>query len=213
MKSILHCAEKTIDLNQCEILYDRPFSKSSLEEDFEAASGTWHVDETGWLVGLETKNAGGILYSNKNYQSDIILEFDAQTVPPCKNDINFVLSTIGWDYEKNDAGKGYIGGIGGWWNDNAGFEKYPACLPRALTPLFSVTAGQCYHITAGVLCGACFLFVDGQRILEMTDPAPLDFAGFGRFGLGTYASHVRFHALTVYKAAGEKIVRSYPSPL
>lgn len=200
MDNIFYCAEKKIDLQTCKILYNRPFTAVSLEEDFETASGSWSVDSQGWLTGLHRDNSGGILYSKKGYNCDVIMEFTARTVPPCCNDLNFVFRTCGWNYEKNDADRGYIGGLGGWWTNNVGLEKYPTCLPRALTPLFSLEAGKSYHIVTGSISGHCFIFVDGKLLLEMTDPAPEDFADCGRFGFGTYASHIQFRDFTLYRA-------------
>ena len=211
MKKILFADQKTIDLNQCEVLYNRPFSETSLQEDFEAASGHWYIDTDGWLTGIYRENGGGLIYSKKSYDCDTIMEFDAKTVPPCCNDLNFVFKTCGWDYAKNDADRGYIAGLGGWWADKTGIEKYPSCLPRALTPLFPLEAGKEYHIVAGSIDGHCFIFVDGQLIIEMTDPTPEDFADCGRIGFGTYASHIKYTNFTLYKAYYEYRELSYPS--
>lgn len=192
------------------ILYDRPFTPASLAADFEAASGSWQADETGWLTGEIRRNGGGILYSRASYEGDMMLDFDAMAVPPCQNDLNFVWKTCGWNYEKNDADRGYIGGLGGWWLNRAGIEKYPSCTPFVSTGLCPLEAGKQYHITAGSIRGHCFLFVDGALVVEMRDPTPEALADCGRFGLGTYASCIRFTALTVYEPYAEPLHLSYP---
>lgn len=192
------------------ILYDRPFTPESLEADFEAASGEWRVEADGWLTGAIRRNGGGILYSRASYDGDMMLDFDAVAVPPCCNDLNFVWKTCGWDAETNDAGRGYIGGLGGWWLNRAGIEKYPACTPFAATGLCPLEAGRQYHITAGSVAGHCFLFVDGALVVEMRDPAPQTLADCGRFGLGTYASRIRFSHLIVCEPYAEPLHLSYP---
>ena len=57
---------------------------------------------------------------------------------PCNNDLNFVLKAEGWDYERNDAARGFIGGLNGWYDKKAGFEKYPLCDTQALVPFAGV---------------------------------------------------------------------------
>ncbi|MDD6031981.1 MAG: hypothetical protein PUC47_00630 [Oscillospiraceae bacterium] len=201
MSSIYYADQKAIDLDRCPVVYSRPFSEASLREDFEAASGSWSVTEDGWLTGLHRDNSGGMLYTRQSWPFDTLVEFDARAVPPCCNDLNFVLKTCGWDAEKGDAGRGYIAGLGGWWLNKAGIEKYPSCQPRCLTSLFPLETGRVYHIVAGAIEGHCFFFVDGQLVVEMTDPHPEDFSDCGKVGFGTYASHIQYRNLVVYKAA------------
>lgn len=106
------------------MLYDRPIDSHTLE-DFEVASGEWEASNDGWLTGQIRKNGGGILYSRQSYPGDIVLEFDAMAVPPCDNDLNFVWKASGWDYARNDAGKGFIGGLGGWWLNRPALRNIP----------------------------------------------------------------------------------------
>lgn len=208
MEKILYIDQKKIDLSKCEVLYSRPFSEESLKEDFDAVSGNWSVDADGWLTGFHRDNSGGMLYSKASY-GDTIMEFDAYAVPPCGNDLNFVLRTEGWDFEKNDAGRGYIAGLGGWWLNKAGIEKYPSCMPRVLTSLFPLESGKIYRIVTGCMEGHCFIFADGQLIVEMTDPNYQDFADCGKIGFGTYASHIKYRNFTLYKPVSEYRELSY----
>ena len=210
MNTIYHITGKKIDPARCEVLYNRPFTESSLFEDFDVASGSWYVDDRGGLTGRIGKNAGGMIYSKENYGCDVLMDFRAGTVPPCANDLNFVFRTSGWDAEKQDAGPGYIAGIGGWWVNKTGIEKYPSCRPTAMTPCFRLEAGREYHVFAGSVGGHCFLFVDGQLIIELFDPSPEDLEGCGKFGFGAYASHVRYRDLKVYRAEYEAHTLSYP---
>ena len=135
MSSIYYADQKAIDLDRCPVVYSRPFSEASLREDFEAASGSWSVTEDGWLTGLHRDNSGGMLYTRQSWPFDTLVEFDARAVPPCCNDLNFVLKTCGWDAEKGDAGRGYIAGLGGWWLNKAGIRRtFPTAAKWASAP-------------------------------------------------------------------------------
>jgi hypothetical protein len=90
------------------------------------------------------------------------MDFYAKMIPPCENDLNFVFRSEGYNYDKNDAGKGYICGLNGWWEKKAGIEKYPECLLSAQTSLFKAESGVEYHIQTGCVGRHCFIFVDGQ---------------------------------------------------
>ena len=54
-----------------------------------------------------------------------------------------------------------------------------------------------------------FLWVDGWLLLEMRDPDPKEFAEFGRIGLGTYCSQIRFRDLRILRPAWWTISQSY----
>lgn len=201
MDNIYLITEKKIDLSVCKVLYQRPFSQESITEDFDCCSGQWSVDEDGWLTGYHNENSGGMMYSKQEYPGDIIMEFDAKTVGPCDNDLNFVFKTCGWDDEKKDAGRGYIAGLGGWWLNRAGIEKYPECKLRVLTSLCPLESGKLYHIVAGCIQGHCFLFANSQLVIEMTDPEYDSLNDCNKFGFGTYASHIKYRNFVLYQAA------------
>ena len=57
--------------------------------------------------------------------------------------------------------------------------------------------------------GHCFLFANGALVVEMIAPQPQTLDGCGRFGLGTYASAIRFTGLTVYRPFYEPTCFSY----
>lgn len=174
---------------------------------FECASGTWRI-ENGSLVGRFRENGGGICYTKESFPGDIFVEFQGTMLAPCCNDLNFVIKSEGWNYEKNDAGRGFIGGLNGWYDQKAGFEKYPLCKTQALAP-FAANADQEYEIQAGYCRDTVFLAVDGKLVVEMHDPNPEEFAGFGRIGLGTYCSQIRFRNLRILRPTWVEIEQSY----
>jgi hypothetical protein len=204
---MLKLLNRVIYSEKSEILLKLGLDKQEDLEHFELASGEWYIEDHS-LVGLFRGNGGGICYSKESFPGDIMLDFYAEMIPPCNNDLNFVFKTEGWDYNNNDAARGFIGGLNGWYDKKAGIEKYPHCKTRALAE-FSGESGREYHIQTGYIEDIAFLFVDGKLIMEMSDPEPEEFKDFGRFGLGTYCSKIRFKNLTVYRIIGEKVNQYY----
>ena len=199
---------KEIMLRESPVLLKLALDKPEALTHFEAASGEWAI-VNGALQGLTRENGGGILYSKLSAPGDILMDFTGELVPPCENDLNFVFKTEGWNYQANDAGRGYIGGLNGWYTKKAGLERYPECTPAAQTASFKIESGVKYHIQTGCIDGQVFLFVDGNLIIEMNDPQYNDFASLGRFGFGTYCSQARFSNLTVYRPKWKTDVLKY----
>lgn len=174
----------------------------------EAASGDWRIVD-GVLEGEYRENGGGMIYTKRSFDGDVMMDFYGMLVPPCTNDLNFVFKTEGYDYAKGDAGRGYIAGLNGWWDGKAGIERYPGLMPSAQTPLFKAQPGIWYHIQAGYAQGHCFIFVDGQLIVELQDDTPQELALLGRVGFGTYCSRARYRDLTVYALRWEPLAPKY----
>ncbi len=205
---MLKINSKNIDLSKSAILYEKVFSESSLKEDFDVTGGEWSVQGE-WLTGSCRENAGAIVYLKENFPYDILLDFEGRTIAPCQNDLNFTFRTEGWDFEKNDAGRGYIGGLAGWWDNKAGIEHYPQCVPWAGTSLFQLVPGRTYHIQTGVIDNHAFLFVDGELVVELFDPTAEELRDCNKVGLGAYCSQVQFRSLKVIQPNWEAINSSY----
>ena len=58
---------------QMEVLYNRPFSKEMLSEDFEIKDGKWYVDEDGWLCGENRHNSAAMCISKGEYCGDVLI--------------------------------------------------------------------------------------------------------------------------------------------
>lgn len=204
---MLYIMSKEIDVEKSEILYAPTFDEKTLAEEWEVSGGDWATKD-GWVTGTYRENAGGLIYTNREFADDIMLDFKAKSIPPCNNDLNFSWKTTGWDYEKNDAAEGYIAGLNGWWENKAGIERYPECIPNCATPLFDMVPGQVYHLQAGSIGGHCFICVDGKLVIEMTDPNPETLPG-NRVGLGTYCSQISFTDFKVRKISWKPRVLEY----
>lgn len=148
MIRLLH---KEIDVEHSEELLHLPLTQESDLESLELASGEWKIENHG-LVGRFRGNGGGICYTKSSFPGDILISFYGTMVAPCRNDLNFVLKAEGWNYERNDAARGFIGGLNGWY---------------------------------------------GQK------------AEFGRIGLGTYCSQIRFRDHRIYRPSWQEIRQSY----
>lgn len=207
-KNVYYITGSKFDLNKAELLYEPDFSSDDCLKDFEVSGGNWYTEE-GWLVGEIKENRGGLIYTNRSFKDDVILDIYAQAVPPCDNDLNFSWHADGWNYEKQDASKGYIGGLGGWWLNRAGIEKYPECRLFSSTGVYPLESGKTYHIVAGSINGHCFIFADDELVIEVKDPSYETILDYGRVALGTYASKIRFKSFKVFKAEAEKTKFTY----
>lgn len=199
---------KQILLNSGEILYQKnSFTQEDLEQDFVVYGGQWYAED-GWLVGKNPLNAPGMVLLKQDCPGDVLLDFYAATIPPCTHDIDFMWNGS-WDAQTNERGAAYVAGLCGWWNQKTGFEKSPEYRLNAATTLFSVTPGQTYHIQAGSAQGHMFLVVDGQLIIETTDPDPINTAIFGKIGFEAYCSQMKVTNLTVRRLHYAALQQNY----
>lgn len=194
-------------ITQTDLLFENNFEKTSLEKKWEVTRGCWKV-HNGALYGSFHENSGGIIYSRASFPGDIMLDYYGTMLAPCDNDLNFSFRANGWDYQKNDAGVGYIGGLNGWWLRHAGIERYPDCKLSALCN-FRAESDREYHIQTGIVGNFCFLAVDSVLILTMSDPDPICSPDCTRVGLGTYCSSIRIRNFRVYRAVSEYVSRRY----
>ena len=205
---MLYLLEKEIDLQNSKILFEDDFSDINLSKNWDIGRGDWKVNE-GWLEGSYPENGGGLIYSKQSFDCWVMMDFEARTVPPSCNDLNFSWNSEGWDAKANDAGVGYIAGIGGWYENKTGIERYPECDIRSMTQAFQLEAGKTYHVQAGSINGHCFIFANSKLIIEVDDPNPIDTSKYGKVGLGVYASRIQFRNLKVYEINWRKRVQAY----
>lgn len=187
-----------MDIEPGELLFSDDFPTGAIDDRWEVTGGEWRA-ENGVLTGCYRGNGGGLIYSRTPFPGDIILEFTGRMVPPCDNDLNFTFRADGWDYARNDASIGYIGGLNGWWTRQAGLEKYPGCRLQALSG-FKAESGHSYRIQTGIVKNTCFLAVDGELVVTLSDPNPIEDERCARVGLGTYCSRIEFSAFRIYRA-------------
>lgn len=186
---MLRIMKKEIDLENSPILYDKPFTKETLEEDWKIYSGEWWMDGE-WLTGKNPGNFPGMVVSKANFHGNVLVEFEAKTVLPCTHDINFMWNGS-WDEEKNVRDVAYVAGLQGWWEGKVGIEKSPEYKLNVGTPLLNFEPGKIYRIQGGSIDGHCFIFADGKLLLEVTDPEPIDSQKHARVGFEAYCSMIQ----------------------
>ena len=190
-----------------ELLFADDFSSCDLSKNWEVTGGQWEAKD-GILIGRYRGNGGGLIYSRQQFPGDILLDFYGTMLSPCDNDLNFTFRADGWDYQKNDASVGYIGGLNGWWTKQAGIERYPSCELHAMSG-FRGVSGKEYHIQTGIIGKRCFLAVDGEVVVELGDPDPIHDPKCNRVGLGTYCSQIAFRDFKVYRPVVTPVDRTY----
>jgi hypothetical protein len=198
---------KEIDLDASPVLYDRPFSATSLAADWQVRGAKWWV-EGEWLTGRNPANSPGMVTSRASYLGNVLLDFEARTVLPSTHDIDCMWNGS-WDETKNERGVAYVVGLQGWWEGKVGFEKSPAYTFCAATPLFPFEPGRAYRIQTGSVDGHVFVFVDGRLVLEVTDPDPIDSTRYGLIGFEAYASMIQVRRLVVRRIAWRPRELSY----
>ncbi|MCL2527842.1 MAG: DUF1080 domain-containing protein [Defluviitaleaceae bacterium] len=199
---------KEIDIANSRIIFEDCFTDPDITKNWEIGRGEWCVNN-GWLEGHYPKSGGGLIYSKQHFNCNVLMDFEAATIPPSNHDLNFTWCAEGWDAKTDNAGIGYIAGLGGWYENKTGIERAPEYKICAMTGAFKLEAGRTYHIQAGSIDGHCFLFIDGKQVLEVYDPNPIDTAKYGRVGLGVYGSHARFCNLKVCEICWGVLSQSY----
>ncbi|MCL2420964.1 MAG: hypothetical protein FWD03_03825 [Defluviitaleaceae bacterium] len=205
---MLHLLGKKIDLDNSKVVFQDNFSDTDIAKNWEIGRGHWHVNN-GWLEGKHLESSGGLIYSRQSFDCNVLMDFEARTVPPSSHDLNFTWCADGWDKATDDVGVGYIAGLGGWYENKTGIERAPEFKLCSLTHAFQLEAGRTYRIQTGSIDGHCFIFVDGKIVIEVFDPDPIDTSKYGRLGFGVYASHVQFRDLKVYDVQWSEWAQSY----
>ncbi len=195
---------KAIDDVAGTVLFHDDFS-APVEQNYWATDGTWWTENNA-LYGRHLPNSGALLYTKKSFEGDVLMDFYGMTIAPCNNDLNFTWANRGWDEKANRVEGGYIAGLGGWWNNKVGIERYPDCKVAAASGLLLLEAGKEYHIQAGSVNGHGFIFVEGELAIEMFDSWPI--VG-GAVGFGAYSSFIRIRDFTLRQIVWKPDKRRY----
>ena len=189
---------KRIDPDQMPVLYDRPLTPESFEQDFEVRDGTWHVED-GWLVGENPNMSAAIILMKESFYGPVCLDFYAKVLPPSTHDINCMWSGA-WKEDTNSRGLAYVAGLGGFWDRKVGFEKSDEYKLMLATKLMDFEADHVYHMQCGSIGGHVFVIVDGVVALELKDPEPIDQQKNGRVGFEAFSTRVAYTDIKVRRA-------------
>jgi hypothetical protein len=206
---------KNIRLKESNILFQDDFTDNTKAQWIPMDAISWKRGggelELKWVPG--GKLLDGQIFSAADFPSDVVLEFDAWTVPPSGHDIIWW-----WDARVNAAGdnweSGYLGALGGWYDNQAGIERL-VCVGQkrsaqimARTPLVKIAPGGKHRICSGSVDGLAFIFDNGKLIMEFREP-PQNPTRKGRIGFGVYQSHIKISGLKVYKPEVQNVELSY----
>jgi hypothetical protein len=120
---MLRIMKKEIDPAGSKVLFNEPVSERGFDAAWRVHSGDWRVED-GWLTGRNPENRPGMVFLKGDFPGDVMVDFDARTVPPSSHDINVMWNGC-WDAAKNERGTAYVAGLEGWWEGKAGIEKSP----------------------------------------------------------------------------------------
>ncbi len=174
------------------------------QEIWDAKGGSWQYKD-GYLIGSEPGNKGGNQHSKQTFEKDVMLSFTAASVLPATRDVNAVYCST-WDEDINYLKLAYISGIGGWYEDKCGIERFPEDGLRALNPLYHYEPGREVRITTGAIAGHNFLVVDGVLVQELIDPSPI--IG-GRVGFSPYSTMLKINDIEVREICWEERLQVY----
>jgi hypothetical protein len=204
---MLNIMGKCIDIEKSDVLYNEPISPESFSVNWTVHGGEWAVQGE-WLTGKNPANCPGMVFLKGEYPGNVLVDFEARTVLPCTHDIDFMWNGS-WDNRTNQRGTAYVGGVEGWWGGKVGIEKSPDYKLAATTPLFDFEPGRTYRIQGGSIDGHCFVFIDGQLAIEVTDPTPIDSWKFTKVGFEAFCSHIQIRRLKIMRIAWQPVRLKY----
>ena len=202
MKDILLLGKRILSERSPIVLSSLP--DENWQETWDAKGGSWEYKD-GYLIGSEPGNKGGILLSKQSFDKDVMLSFTAASVLPATRDVNAVYCTT-WNEEINYLKLSYISGLGGWYEDKSGIERFPETGLRALTSLYHYEPGREVRITTGAIGGHNFLVVDDVLVQELIDPNPIT---GGHVGFSPYSTMLKIKDIEVREICWEKRKQMY----
>ena len=203
--NIITILDKKIMLDKCEVICD--FKKFDPKRwNIKRHTPEWVVTEDSITGGGPDEPCHGQIFYDTPVYGEVILEFDARLIFPSYHDLIWW-----WDtrLDQEPWGDGYLGCLGGWYNNLAGIEKSPTFKPSMIAPSFPIEPERNYHIVSGTCDGVLFIAVDGKMVSFMTDPAPPDKNTPGYFGFGVYESHATYSNLRVLRPYWESCECKY----
>lgn len=200
--------KKQILLDSSEVLYERSgFTEEEFNDQWTVHHSEWKVED-GWLVGENRGNWPGMAILKQGFPGNVLVEFEAQTVFPSSHDIN-VMWNGEWLSDTDQRGIAYVAGLQGWWTGKVGIEKSPDYKFMVGTPLFDFVPGKLYKIQAGSIDGHCFIFANGQLLLEAIDPDPIDNLKYTKVGLEAYSSKIKIKNIAIRQINWEAVEIKY----
>ncbi len=174
------------------------------QKDWMPMGGEWKC-ENGYLIGKETGNKGGILFTREHFHKNVMMTFTIGTVLPATRDVNAVFCAH-WDKETDYLGVSYVCGLNGWYNHKSGIESNSPGGFCALTSSYDYTPGSEVRMTVGSYNGHTFMVVNDELVMEYIDPTPiLD----GHLGFSPYCTMLKIKDIEIREIYCEPYPQTY----
>ena len=204
---IIELMRKEITISSCPVIFEEVITAESLAKDWTVHHSEWWVED-GWLYGKNPGTHPGMVILNRNFPGNVLVEFEASTVAPSTHDIN-VMWNGEWLDSIDQRGLAYVAGLEGWQKGKVGIEKSPEYKLMVGTPLLDFQPGELYHIVAGSINGHCFMFANGQLLLEAMDPDPIDNQKYTKVGLEAFSSYIKVRNFKIRQIEWKEIKTKY----
>ena len=204
MKNI-HLLGKKIIFDKSKVLFSYQPDENWLDY-WTPKSGQWEQKD-GCLIGTETGNMGGILFSKEYYKQNVMFSFTVSTILPATRDLNAVFCAK-WDESTDYLGESYVCGLNGWYENKSGLERnagYGSNL-YSTTSLFKYVPGTEVRMTCGAIDGHSFMVVDDVLVSEMIDPDPIT---GGHIGFSAYCTKLRIKDIEIREICWEEFAQKY----
>jgi hypothetical protein len=203
----LRLLDKEIDPDRSRILFDTIITPDNFQDHFMTHNSQWSVED-GWITGRNPDESAGMAILKQDFPGNILLDFEASTIPPSTHDINFMWNGE-WSERLNSCENAYIGSICGWYSNRIGIERSPEYKLVATTPNPDFEPGRVYRIQAGSINGNCFIFIDGRLAIELNDPDPLDTGKYTKVAFTAWKSHIRIRNISIRKIEWTPLTLGY----
>lgn len=172
------------------------FDRAQIGQSYRRTGGNWRI-EKGQLRVRGAKNHP--LWLLRTLPDDVRVELDARSESP-DGDIKVELFGDGASHAHGDRyeATSYVIIFGGWNNSKnvlARLDEHG--VDRVVGPERRVEPGRTYHFRIDRVDGRLRVWVDGEQLLEMTDPSPLRGRGHDHFGFNNWKSDLWFDNLRV----------------
>lgn len=204
---MLQLLNKEIDLDKSLVLFETPITENNLNRLFITHNSHWTVAD-GWLTGRNPDESAGMAILRQDFPGDILMEFECRTILPSTHDINFMWNGE-WSESLNSCGNAYIGSICGWYTGRVGIEKSPQYRLNATTPNNSFEPGKTFRVQAGSIAGDCFIFIDGELAIEVTDPDPLDNNLYTKIAFTAWSSFIQIKNIIIRQISWRSVELKY----
>lgn len=172
------------------------FDRAALGEVWNDTGGGWRIVD-GELRGRNARNRP--LWLRRTLPRDVRVELDARSASP-EGDLKFELFGDGVSRAtaQSYVATGYVVIFGGWNNTTnvlARLDEHGD--DRVVGPRKRVEPGHTYHMVAERRGSVLTITVDGEELLRMDDPDPLEGRGHDHFGFNDWEAEVYFDDLRI----------------